>query len=176
MSCEGAGWASTAVLDDVLTRHQHQSWCNPHALENPDPNPDPYCCPLPPRSYEHAHNVALAKIINACLDLTTTAPATDAAAPAPNAPGADPQQARQLDLSRRISTWLALQNHVCGLMDSTTAEGNAADQTPGIRQTLEKKEGLFRKHMMGKRVNYAARSVISPDPYIGAGACLQGGS
>ena len=33
-------------------------------------------------------------------------------------------------------------------------------------QLLEKKEGLFRKHMMGKRVNYAARSVISPDPYI----------
>ena len=33
-------------------------------------------------------------------------------------------------------------------------------------QTLEKKEGLFRKHMMGKRVNYAARSVISPDPNI----------
>lgn len=25
-------------------------------------------------------------------------------------------------------------------------------------------------NMMGKRVNYAARSVISPDPYIGAGA------
>ncbi|KAI8836148.1 hypothetical protein BC829DRAFT_426249 [Chytridium lagenaria] len=37
---------------------------------------------------------------------------------------------------------------------------------PGIRQMLEKKEGLFRKHMMGKRVNFAARSVISPDPYI----------
>ena len=33
-------------------------------------------------------------------------------------------------------------------------------------QILEKKEGLFRKHMMGKRVNYAARSVISPDPYL----------
>lgn len=32
---------------------------------------------------------------------------------------------------------------------------------------LEKKEGLFRMHMMGKRVNYAARSVISPDPCIG---------
>ena len=31
---------------------------------------------------------------------------------------------------------------------------------------LEKKEGLLRKNMMGKRVNYAARSVISPDPYI----------
>jgi DNA-directed RNA polymerase I subunit RPA1 len=37
----------------------------------------------------------------------------------------------------------------------------------GVRQQLEKKEGLFRKNMMGKRVNYAARSVISPDPYIG---------
>ncbi|KAF8631529.1 hypothetical protein AX15_002287 [Amanita polypyramis BW_CC] len=33
----------------------------------------------------------------------------------------------------------------------------------GVKQGLEKKEGLFRKHMMGKRVNYAARSVISPD-------------
>jgi hypothetical protein len=32
-----------------------------------------------------------------------------------------------------------------------------------MRQLLEKKEGLFRMHMMGKRVNYAARSVISPD-------------
>jgi hypothetical protein len=40
----------------------------------------------------------------------------------------------------------------------------------GVRQQLEKKEGLFRMNMMGKRVNYAARSVISPDPYIGAGA------
>lgn len=26
---------------------------------------------------------------------------------------------------------------------------------------------MFRKHMMGKRVNYACRSVISPDPYLG---------
>lgn len=39
----------------------------------------------------------------------------------------------------------------------------------GIRQQIEKKEGLFRKNMMGKRVNFAARSVISPDPYIGTG-------
>lgn len=39
----------------------------------------------------------------------------------------------------------------------------------GIRQQLEKKEGLFRKNMMGKRVNFAARSVISPDPFIGTG-------
>ncbi|KAJ7792387.1 hypothetical protein B0H14DRAFT_3499285 [Mycena olivaceomarginata] len=36
----------------------------------------------------------------------------------------------------------------------------------GVKQGLEKKEGLFRKHMMGKRVNYAARSVISPNVNI----------
>ncbi|GAA5858440.1 hypothetical protein JCM8547_007311 [Rhodosporidiobolus lusitaniae] len=36
----------------------------------------------------------------------------------------------------------------------------------GVKQLLEKKEGLFRKNMMGKRVNYAARSVISPDVNI----------
>jgi DNA-directed RNA polymerase I subunit RPA1 len=33
-------------------------------------------------------------------------------------------------------------------------------------KVIEKKEGLFRMHMMGKRVNYAGRSVISPDPFI----------
>lgn len=36
-----------------------------------------------------------------------------------------------------------------------------------VFQLLEKKEGLFRKHMMGKRVDFAARSVICPDMYIG---------
>lgn len=39
----------------------------------------------------------------------------------------------------------------------------------GIRQLLEKKEGLFRKNMMGKRVNFACRSVISPDPFLDSG-------
>jgi len=49
-------------------------------------------------------------------------------------------------------------------MDSSSDKRAAAPS--GIKQILEKKEGLFRKHMMGKRVDYAARSVISPDPYI----------
>eukprot|EP00958_Prasinococcus_capsulatus_P012728 scaffold1283_cov321-Prasinococcus_capsulatus_cf.AAC.4 len=63
-------------------------------------------------------------------------------------------------------------------MDSTKAASTSQrlkDNLPGVRQQLEKKEGLFRQNMMvrgfalrrfGKRVNYAARSVISPDPYI----------
>ncbi|KAK9123096.1 hypothetical protein Sjap_012698 [Stephania japonica] len=36
----------------------------------------------------------------------------------------------------------------------------------GVCQLLEKKEGIFRQKLMGKRVNYACRSVISPDPYL----------
>lgn len=64
---------------------------------------------------------------------------------------------------------VALQDHVNGLIDKerTAVTGSAVAQLPnGIKQLLEKKEGLFRKNMMGKRVNFAARSVISPDPNL----------
>lgn len=73
-------------------------------------------------------------------------------------------------LSRVLSSWIDLQNAVNGYIDSSkdaNARLGGANVTPGIRQGLEKKEGLFRMHMMGKRVNFACRSVISPDPYIG---------
>ncbi|CAN4118585.1 unnamed protein product [Withania somnifera] len=40
------------------------------------------------------------------------------------------------------------------------------DVGTGICQLLEKKEGIFRQKMMGKRVNFACQSVISPDPYL----------
>ena len=65
--------------------------------------------------------------------------------------------------------WIQLQTLVNCFMDNSkdpSASANAHQQ-PGIRQLLERKEGIFRKHMMGKRVNYACRSVISPDPYVG---------
>ncbi|CAM9447200.1 unnamed protein product, partial [Chrysoparadoxa australica] len=72
-------------------------------------------------------------------------------------------------LGRYLNTWTELQSTVNSFIDSSKAGGlgNPKDRQPGVRQLLEKKEGLFRKHMMGKRVNYACRSVISPDPYIG---------
>lgn len=68
-----------------------------------------------------------------------------------------------------INTFVTLQHNVNSLIDSNrnpTKVGQNRELPPGIKQVLEKKEGLFRKHMMGKRVNYAARSVISPDPNI----------
>ena len=36
----------------------------------------------------------------------------------------------------------------------------------GFKQLIERKQGIFRMHMMGKRVNHAARTVITPDPNI----------
>ncbi|KAG1668409.1 DNA-directed RNA polymerase I subunit RPA1 [Nymphon striatum] len=63
------------------------------------------------------------------------------------------------------NAWLQLQTVVNCVLDSDLDKLNKATQ-PGVKQILEKKEGLFRKNMMGKRVNYAARSVISPDPNI----------
>uniref|UniRef100_H2Z3P3 DNA-directed RNA polymerase subunit n=1 Tax=Ciona savignyi TaxID=51511 RepID=H2Z3P3_CIOSA len=72
-------------------------------------------------------------------------------------------------LSEKLeNAWHRLQQHINCLMDSDLDRltVNGGDKIPGIKQLLEKKDGLFRKHMMGKRVNYAARSVISPDPYI----------
>ncbi|KAL9951314.1 hypothetical protein ACROYT_G043957 [Oculina patagonica] len=66
---------------------------------------------------------------------------------------------------RLHNAWLKLQSDVNCYIDSDLDRISTA-KFAGIRQILEKKEGLFRKHMMGKRVDYACRSVISPDPYL----------
>lgn len=76
-------------------------------------------------------------------------------------------EARKMVFSQLMNQFVSLQNNYNGVLDSEknqTPVGKAG--LPGIKQILEKKEGLFRKNMMGKRVNFAARSVISPDPNI----------
>lgn len=67
-----------------------------------------------------------------------------------------------------MNGFVTIQNDVNAFLDSTKNQNAPAGKMPlpGIKQALEKKEGLFRKNMMGKRVNYAARSVISPDPNL----------
>jgi DNA-directed RNA polymerase I subunit RPA1 len=80
-----------------------------------------------------------------------------------------PAQPTDDTLSRLISEWIELQVNVNCYIDSSKDPnplGNKAAPM-GLKQVLERKEGLFRRHMMGKRVNFCARSVISPDPYIG---------
>lgn len=62
------------------------------------------------------------------------------------------------------NAWQSLQTSVNVLLDVSMSR--EAQNSTGLKQVLEKKEGLIRKHMMGKRVNYAARTVITPDPNI----------
>ncbi|KAI9756426.1 MAG: hypothetical protein M4579_003848 [Chaenotheca gracillima] len=75
---------------------------------------------------------------------------------------------RPRNLDDLQESWIRLQDAVNSLLDRDRSPMQRLGQRveDGIKQKLEKKEGLFRKNMMGKRVNFAARSVISPDPNI----------
>lgn len=88
----------------------------------------------------------------------------------PRRPG-QPDPTIEDRLAQIVQSCVRLQEQVNVYLDSaksTQPLKGGKEPPPGVRQLLEKKEGLFRKHMMGKRVNFAARSVISPDPYIEA--------
>ena len=102
---------------------------------------------------EHQQNVAYSRILKASGELRAAAPDADG----------DGVSGSAASLESVLPRMTELQASVDALYDSS-AGGSAAGA--GIKQQLEKKEGLFRKHMMGKRVNFAARSVISPDPNI----------
>lgn len=89
---------------------------------------------------------------------------------------------------KMYNAWQKLQSCVDQTWDSTL--GQNAHGVQGLKQILEKKTGIIRLHMMvrssfkqrilnwtkriyfvffflqGKRVNYAARTVITPDPFI----------
>ncbi|XP_009394527.2 DNA-directed RNA polymerase I subunit 1-like [Musa acuminata AAA Group] len=65
-----------------------------------------------------------------------------------------------------LRSWMDLQKCVNVLFDSTKGFAKSDKEASGIRQLLEKKSGILRQKMMGKRVNFACRSVISPDPYL----------
>jgi DNA-directed RNA polymerase I subunit RPA1 len=76
---------------------------------------------------------------------------------------------RLLATDALMGSLIQLQVDVNSFIDSSknpAVVGQGMLPPPGVKQALEKKEGLFRKHMMGKRVNFAARSVISPDVNI----------
>ena len=67
--------------------------------------------------------------------------------------------------------WELLQYHVTTFYDNQTAGIPTARHRSGrplktIIQRLKGKEGRFRSNLSGKRVNFSARTVISPDPYL----------
>lgn len=134
------------------------------------------------QTFENAQNELLTKVLNTTFyvrDCNDRAQLFQRKTNYPVLDGLDDGQAvavqRQWELDRRtamdalLSAMVQLQVSVNCYIDSSKnpapqRQGQAA--TPGVKQGLEKKEGLFRKHMMGKRVNHAARSVISPDVNI----------
>ncbi|MFA5411764.1 MAG: DNA-directed RNA polymerase subunit A' [Candidatus Micrarchaeia archaeon] len=67
--------------------------------------------------------------------------------------------------------WELLQYHVTTYMNNETANIPPARHRSGralktIAQRLKGKEGRFRYNLLGKRVNFSARTVISPDPCL----------
>ena len=111
----------------------------------------------PNQMMENSLNAVLSKIINAANDVRRISRESRRAKTDPNV--------RPRTLNDSLQAAIALQEAVNALIDAPAPpSGRVPDQ--GIKQVLEKKEGLFRMHMMGKRVNFAARSVISPDPNI----------
>lgn len=62
--------------------------------------------------------------------------------------------------------WEELQTAIDMILDTQSSPNRLTEKSLGIKQIIEKKEGLVRMHMMGKRVNYACRTVITPDPNI----------
>lgn len=73
---------------------------------------------------------------------------------------------KKIGLKETFSKWIEMQETVNSLYDASKTGKLNADGEVCIKQLLEKKEGIFRMKIMGKRVNYAARSVISPDPML----------
>ena len=73
--------------------------------------------------------------------------------------------------SRMVESWrYILQYHVATLIDNECGV-NKAQQRSGrplkaIRQRLKSKEGRIRGNLMGKRVDFSARTVITPDPLL----------
>ncbi|DAC63049.1 MAG TPA: hypothetical protein D7I10_02875, partial [Candidatus Poseidoniales archaeon] len=71
--------------------------------------------------------------------------------------------------------WELLQYHITTYFDNQTAGIPPARHRSGrplktLTQRLKGKEGRFRSNLSGKRVNFCARTVISPDPNLGINA------
>jgi len=67
--------------------------------------------------------------------------------------------------------WDLLQYHVTTYFDNTISQIPPARHRSGqplktITERIKSKEGRFRHNLAGKRVNFSARTVISPDPKI----------
>ena len=107
---------------------------------------------------EHSQNGTLNRILQSCnlmLQILREMSGDEVAA--------NGRRRGMLELS---SATIQLQENVNSVVDQTPNPTAGRINENGVKQRLEKKEGIFRMNMMGKRVNFAARTVISPDPSI----------
>ncbi|KAI0774421.1 beta and beta-prime subunits of DNA dependent RNA-polymerase [Fomes fomentarius] len=113
--------------------------------------------------FEHPQNELLSRVLSTSYRLRDLNNNLRAA----SAKGSDVDETgRRRILQSLLDSLIQLQVDVNSYIDSSknpTPIRQGRLPPAGVKQGLEKKEGLFRKNMMGKRVNYAARSVISPD-------------
>lgn len=108
------------------------------------------------KAYLHAHSAMITKILTINLALKDALLQKNE----------DGKEEKSGGVSEVVQKWIQLQDGVNTFLDSSMASKTAEKEQNGLRQLLERKEGMFRMKMMGKRVNFGARSVISPDPYI----------
>jgi DNA-directed RNA polymerase beta' subunit len=98
--------------------------------------------------FEHPHNEHLAKVLNTSYTLRDINSELTQAAVKGSAAG--PEEQRRL-LGRLFEALVVLQSEVNSFIDSSktkTPMRGGKLPTPGVKQGLEKKEGLFRMHMM----------------------------
>jgi len=67
--------------------------------------------------------------------------------------------------------WDLLQYHISTYIDNTIpglppARHRSGDTLKSIHERIKGKKGIIRNNLIGKRVNYSARTVISPDPRL----------
>ncbi|XP_014223617.1 DNA-directed RNA polymerase I subunit RPA1 [Trichogramma pretiosum] len=72
----------------------------------------------------------------------------------------------ETDMEKLHNVWTELQSNVDHTVDRDMSSTTESANCQGLKQVIEKKAGVLRMHMMGKRVNFAARSVITPDPNL----------
>ena len=129
------------------------------------------------REYLHAHSAMLTRILNANKKMREAIEVKEGLKtekelknmkkkPKTYHPNLEELDESVISSTEVIKSWIDLQDSINTYLDSSLAGRAENRERPGLRQLLERKDGIFRMKMMGKRVNYAARSVISPDPYI----------
>lgn len=122
------------------------------------------------KKYEGQQTTLYSQIIETCVELQKQTLALTDLSPEKSRKldsGTETTQAQEQDRIKKQLTHLTGQLQLRVSVIFNGAVDRTSSMTPvGVKQLIEKKKGLFRMNIMGKRVNYSARTVVGPDPYI----------